>query len=87
MHQSENIKIKLITIINKDEYSFIPASSRSSSPPLEKDGLVFVEEEEKANVLNDFFRGQTLLNDHDAVLPEIAPYRVERCLFSRFFIR
>ena len=38
---------------------------------LEKDGLVFVEEEERANVLNDFFRNQTLLNDHDAVLPEI----------------
>ena len=51
-------------------------------PPLEKDGLVFVEEEEKANVLNDFFRDQTLLNDHDAALPEIAPYLVERCLSS-----
>ena len=50
--------------------------------PLEKDGLVFVEEEEKTNVLNDFFRDQTLLNDHDAALPEIAPYLVERCLNS-----
>ena len=34
----------------------------------------------EANVLNDFFRDQTLLNDHDAVLAEIAPYLVERCL-------
>ena len=60
-------------------------SSQSSSPPLEKDGLVFVEEEEKANVLNNFFRDQTLLNDHDAVLPEIASYLVERCLSSLIF--
>ena len=65
--------------------SFISPSSQSSSPPLEKGGLVFVEEEEKANVLNDFFRDQTLLNDHDAVLPEIAPYLVERCLCSVVF--
>ena len=43
-------------------------------PPLVNDGLVFVEEEEKANILNDFFRDQTLLNDHDAVRPKIAPY-------------
>ena len=60
--------------------SFISPSSQASSPPLEKDGLVFVEE--KVNVLNDFFRDQTLLNDHDAALPEIAPYLVERCLSS-----
>ena len=62
--------------------SFISPSSQASSPPLEKDGLVFVEEVEKANVLNDFFRDQTLLNDHDVALPEIAPYLVERCLSS-----
>ena len=54
-------------------------------PLLEKDGLVFVEVEEKANVLNDFFRDQTLLNDHDAVLPEITPYLVERYLSSLVF--
>ena len=55
------------------------------SPPLEKEGLVFVKEEEKANVLNDFFRDQTLLNDRDAVLPEIASYLDERCLSSLVF--
>ena len=65
--------------------SFISPSSQSSSPPLEKDNLVFVEDEKKANILNDFFRDQTLLNDHDAVLPEIAPYLVERCLRSLVF--
>ena len=55
---------------------FISPSLQASSPPLEKDGLVFVEEEEKANVLNDIFRDKTVLNEHDAVLPEIAPYLV-----------
>ena len=49
--------------------SFIFPTSQSFSPQLEKDGLVFVEEKEKANVLRD----QTLLNDHDAVLPEMVP--------------
>ena len=67
--------------------SFIALSSQASSPSLEKDGLVFVEEGEKANVLNDFFRDQTLLNDHDAALPEIAPYLVERCQVLSFVTR
>ena len=65
--------------------SLIFPSSQASSPPLEKDGLVFIEEEEKANVLNDFFRDQTILNDHDATLSEIAPYLVDRCISSLVF--
>ena len=58
----------------------VSSSSQSSSPPLEKDSLVFVEEEEKASVLNDLFRDQTLLNDHEAVLTKMVPYLVERSL-------
>ena len=34
----------------------------------------------ETNIVNDHSRDQTLLNDHDSVLPEIAPYLVERCL-------
>ena len=66
--------------------SFIFHSSQSSSPPFQKDGLVFVNKEVKANVLNDFFRDQTLPIDQDAVVPEIAPYLVERCLSSLVFL-
>ena len=82
LNESLSDKLKSDYYLNSGGHfsSFISPYSQASSPPLKKDGLVFVEEEEKANVLNDFFRDQTLLNDHDAVLPEITPYLVERCL-------
>ena len=86
LNESLSDKLKSVSLSPRQWWSllksFISPSSQASSPPLEKDGLVFVEEVEKANVLNDFFRDQTLLNDHDAALPEIAPYLVERCLSS-----
>ena len=47
-----------------------------------REGRSSIRRRGKANVLNDFFRDQTLLNDHEAALPEIAPYLVERCLSS-----
>ena len=34
MHQSENIKIKLITIINKDEYSWLITVCQSKWKPI-----------------------------------------------------
>ena len=56
--------------------------SFSSIPPLEKDGIVYSDETEKANLLNDFFRDQTLINDKDAVLPDILPYTIHTPLQS-----
>ena len=89
LNESLSDKLKSDSLSHKQWWSllksFISPSSHSSSLPLEKDGQVFVEEEEKANVLNDFFRDQTLLKGHDAVPPEIAPYLVERCLSSLVF--
>ena len=35
--------------------SFISPNSQPSTPPLEKDGLVYSDEKEKVNILNDFF--------------------------------
>ena len=45
--------------------SFI-SPSNSSIPTLEKDGFIFTDETDKANVLNDFFRDQTILDDQHA---------------------
>ena len=39
-----------------------------------KDGLIFIDETDKANVLNDYFREQTILDDQHAPMPNIEPY-------------
>ena len=54
----------------------VPPNNQSSCPPLEKNGLVYSDETEKANVLNDFFRDQTLCDDQNAEIPEVVPYPV-----------
>lgn len=54
--------------------SFISPTSKSTIPPLEHNGRLYSEEQEKANLLNDFFCDQTILNDQNAMLPRITPY-------------
>ena len=68
--KSENLSSKNWWPILK---SFI-SPSNSSIPTLEKDGLIYTGETDKENVLNDFFRDQTLLNDQHAPIPNIEPY-------------
>ena len=41
---------------------------------MEKDGNIHSDETDKANILNNFVRGQTLLNDQNARVPNIASY-------------
>ena len=73
-------KLKSDTLSSKQWWSllksFISPNNQSSCPPLEKDGLVYSDEKEKANLLNDFFRDQTLLDDQNAEIPEVVPYPV-----------
>ena len=64
---------------------FISQNNSSCIPPLENDGVVYNEETDKANLLNNFFREQTVLNDKDAVLPDIVPYTVQSQLQSLIF--
>ncbi|MCG8049110.1 MAG: reverse transcriptase domain-containing protein [Candidatus Thiodiazotropha endolucinida] len=89
LNQSLSEKLKSDNLSSKQWWSllksFISPTTGSTSPPLEKDGLVFDDDQEKSNLLNDFFRDQTLLNDHDAVLPEMPPYSVENNLSSLVF--
>ena len=43
---------------------------------------MYTDEKEKANLLDDFFRDQTLLDEQNAVLPDIVPYPVKSNLSS-----
>ena len=65
--------------------TFISQNNSSCIPPLEKDGVIYSEETDKANLLNNFFREQTVLNDKDAVLPDIVQYTVQSQLQSLIF--
>ena len=60
MNDSLAAKLKSDTLSSKQccflLKSFISPSFQSSNHPLEKDGLVYTDEKEKANLLNDFFR-------------------------------
>ena len=80
MNDSLANKLKSNTLSSKQWWSllksFISPNNQSSCPPLEKGGLVYSDEKEKANVLNDFFRDQTLLDDQNAEIPEVVPYPV-----------
>ena len=58
--------------------SVIAPNSKSSIPPLEKDGMLIVDDADKANVLNVFFffRDQTIINDNGVELPQFDNYNV-----------
>ena len=61
------------------------SNNSSCIPPLENACVVYSEETDKANLLNNFFRDQTVLNDKDAVLPDMVPYAVQSQLQSLIF--
>ena len=44
---------------------------KTSVPTLEKDGHVYSDDTDKANLLNNFFRDQTLLDDSNAQVPNL----------------
>ena len=75
-------KLKSNTLSSRNWWSilksFISPNSKTSIPPLDHNGKLYTEEQEKANLLNEFFCEQTVLNDQNAVLPNtcITPYTV-----------
>ena len=77
-HKSIADKLKSGSISSRDWWptlkSFISPKSSSTIPPLEKNGTVYVEEFEKAQLLNDFFTQQTHLDESNANLPNLAPF-------------
>ena len=48
-------------------------NSTTSVPPLSLNGIIYTDETDKANILNDFFQSQTVLNEENAVLPDLHP--------------
>ena len=49
---------------------FIKPDQTNIIPPLNKDGLIYSDEIDKANILNNYFTEQTLLDDSQASLPQ-----------------
>ena len=70
-------KLKSETLSSKDWWAtlktFISPNSNSAIPPLETNGIICTDELEKANIFNNFFQSQTLLNDHNAIIPDFPP--------------
>ena len=81
-------KLKSETLSSKDWWAtlktFISPNSNSAIPPLETNGIICTDELEKANIFNNFFQSQTLLNDHNAIIPDFPPqlYRSELSTIS-----
>ena len=49
---------------------FIKPDLTDVIPPLNKNGQIYTEEKEKANLVNNFFTEQTLLDDSQGTLPQ-----------------
>ena len=61
----------------------ISPSSKSSVPPLDHNGIVYTEEEEKVNILNNFFRDQMILPDNNSFLLD-AKHRDQMALTTEY---
>ena len=55
---------------------FISTSQTSTLPPLHCNDELVTDDTEKANLLNDYFRDQTLLDDSNVEVPFIQDYPV-----------
>ena len=82
-------KLKSETLSSKQWWTvlktFTSPTSTSAIPPLERNGLVYSDEVEKANIFNDYFRDQTLLDEDNVTLPAIDNYIVNEPLSSLVF--
>ena len=71
-------KLKSESLTTKDWWStlkhFISPNIKTTIPPLEVDNYIYTDERDKANVLNHFFRSQTILDETNATLPDQEPH-------------
>ena len=67
--------------------TFISPQSKKSIPPLENDGSISSDENEKANILNNFFQSQNSLNNQYPIFPQILPTAVTNELNNIEFFR
>ena len=70
-------KLKSENLSQKDWWatlkSFISPQTNTTIPPLESNGNTYVDDNDKANLLNNHFQNQTILNEQNAVLPPLPP--------------
>ena len=70
-------KLKSKALSPKDWWAtlktFITPTFTSNIPPLENNGHIVTDEYEIANVFNTYFQSQTILDDSNAILPELPP--------------
>ena len=68
-------KLKSKSLSSKDWWStlktFISPNLDSAIPPIESEGIIYTDDFEKANLFNNYFQWQTVLDDSNAVLPEL----------------
>ena len=71
-------KLKSDSLTSKDWWTtlkfFISPKASSTIPPLAINGCIFNDDHDKARVLNEFFSSQSLLDDSNAVLPDLTPH-------------
>ena len=73
-------KLTSKTLSSKDWWAtlktFIAPNYKTTIPPLEFNDVVYTEETEKANVLNNFFKSHTILNEQNVPIPNLSPATV-----------
>ena len=69
------LKLKSEALSSKDWWStskkFISPQSKSSVPQLELNNSIYTDDYVKANIMNNLFQSQTLLEEQNAVLPDL----------------
>ena len=79
-------KLKSNKLSSRDWWSIlkevISPTSNSVIPPLESNGNIYTDEIDKANILNQFFQSQTFLNEQNATIPDLIPYKTNSFLNS-----
>ena len=68
-------KLKSKSLSSKNWWStlktFISPNLNSAIPPIESEGIIYIDDFKKANLFNNYFQGPTVLDDSNAVLPEL----------------
>ena len=82
-------KLKSNTISSRDWWTtlktVIAPNTSTSIPPLQNNDSVSFDDLDKVNILNDFFRDQTIIDESNAVLPQIDPYTINSNMYSLHF--
>ena len=74
--------------------SFIVTSKNSSIPPMKNNNEIYTDDKDKANLLNDYFKSQSCLNDNgkeppqvDKIIPNDLSSSYYECRRSKIYIR